>query len=74
MKKVDFGMRCSRCNHKIPDRSLCGENGSRIEKTGVCQKCHNEYNGVFGLVLETGNRKYRLEVLETRTMLVAEGE
>ena len=66
--KVDFGMRCTRCNHKISDRVLGGENGSRIEKSGVCQKCHNEYNGTIVLALMPGNitlMLHHIDIFET---------
>jgi DNA-directed RNA polymerase subunit RPC12/RpoP len=59
-KKVDFGMRCTKCGHKISDRILGGENGSRIEKSGVCQKCHKEHYGYLGLALQSGNHQYKM--------------
>lgn len=79
-KKVDFGMRCTRCGHKISDRVLGGKNGSRIEASGVCQKCHDEYNGNIGLVLQPGVHQYEMLFEELRrlgntpTLKIIEGE
>ena len=64
-KKVDFGMRCTKCGHKISGRILGGENGSRIEKSGVCQKCHEKHCGYLGLALQSGNHQYEM-LFETR--------
>jgi hypothetical protein len=63
-RKVDFGMRCTRCGHKIPDRSLLGKDGSRIEKSGVCGKCNDEYYGAIRFELPVGKGQYPLQFIE----------
>lgn len=33
--KVDFGMRCMKCNRKLPDSWV----DSQVEKTSICKSC-----------------------------------
>ena len=67
-KKVyDFGFRCTRCNRKISDKALMGDNGSRIEKSGNCMTCNNKLDSrgaesIMLLKIE-GSGTYKLNLL-----------
>lgn len=71
MKKVDFGFRCTKCNRKVSDKSLMGQNGTQIEKSGVCMVCHNKNmdkgsQWMFALSLVSGKNEYFIDFKHLR--------
>ena len=60
--KAKVGFYCTRCNHKVPDKQV----NNRVERSGVCNKCHNEYYGTIGFMLPAGQVKAHFETRPTR--------
>ena len=63
-KKVDFGMRCTKCNHKISESQLNGKNGEQTVRSGVCYHCRvgYEWSGLLVLHLNPEFTNYRQSI------------
>lgn len=57
--KVDFGMRCRKCNHKISDREILSKEGNRIVSTGLCATCIDPEEIQVVFALKSGTHQYK---------------
>lgn len=62
--KVDFGMRCRKCNHKISEKSQLGKNGNRIATTGLCSTCLDPEEVLIAFALKSGTHQYKFQTEE----------